>query len=118
MVLHRRSLPSLRWSAPIAAVARGDADMDRSEPRTFVTDSALTAKINTKRAATRVSRIHVDTDSNGVVWMHGAEHGRLTPRLRAPRQRCGFEHSVRYICGWRSRENRASLVIVGFLCLL
>ncbi len=62
---------------PIAAVAGGDSDMDRSEPKTFVKDSAITTKIKAKLAAehiTSLGRIHVDTDANGVVWLHGTAH--------------------------------------------
>ncbi len=59
---------------PIAAVAGSDSDMDRSEPKAFVKDSAITTKIKTKLAAEHIAslgRIHVDTDANGVVWLHG-----------------------------------------------
>lgn len=56
------------------AVAR-DSDTDRSHPKTFVKDSAITMKIKTKLAAehiTSLGRIHVDTDKNGVVWLSGS----------------------------------------------
>jgi hyperosmotically inducible protein len=51
-----------------------DADMDRSHPKAFVKDSAITTKIKSKLAAqhlTSVARIHVDTDADGVVWLSG-----------------------------------------------
>lgn len=51
-----------------------DADMDRSHPKAFVKDSAITTKIKTKLAADNVKslgRVHVDTDMNGVVWLSG-----------------------------------------------
>lgn len=59
--------------APIAALAQ-DADADRPNPATFVKDSAITTKIKTKLAAEHpgtLTRISVDTDNNGVVWMTG-----------------------------------------------
>src|ERR1039457_2228703 len=51
-----------------------DSDADRSHPKAFVKDSAITTKIKTKLAAehiTSVGRIHVDTDKDGVVWLSG-----------------------------------------------
>jgi hyperosmotically inducible protein len=61
-------------TASIVAVASDDADMDRSHPKAFVKDSAITTKIKSKLAAqhlTSVARIHVDTDADGVVWLSG-----------------------------------------------
>jgi hyperosmotically inducible periplasmic protein len=58
----------------VVALAAGDSDADRSHPKAFVKDSAITAKIKTKLAAehiTSLGRIHVDTDENGVVWLSG-----------------------------------------------
>jgi hyperosmotically inducible periplasmic protein len=58
---------------PVVALAN-DSDSDRSHPKAFVKDSAITAKIKTKLAAehiTSLGRIHVDTDVDGVVWLHG-----------------------------------------------
>lgn len=51
-----------------------DADMDRSHPKAFVKDSAITTKIKTKLAADNIkslAHVHVDTDMNGVVWLSG-----------------------------------------------
>jgi len=51
-----------------------DSDADRSHPKAFVKDSAITMKIKTKLAAehiTSLGRIHVDTDKDGVVWLSG-----------------------------------------------
>lgn len=51
-----------------------DTDADRSNPTAFVKDSAITTKIKSKLAAehiTSLGHIHVDTDSNGVVWLTG-----------------------------------------------
>ena len=59
---------------PVVALANGDSDADRSRPKAFVKDSAITTKIKTKLAAehiTSLGRIHVDTDIDGVVWLHG-----------------------------------------------
>jgi hyperosmotically inducible protein len=52
-----------------------DADADRSHPTAFVKDSVITTKIKSKLATdhiTSVGRIHVDTDTNGVVWLTGS----------------------------------------------
>jgi hyperosmotically inducible protein len=54
---------------PVVALAQ-DSDADRSHPKAFVKDSAITMKIKTKLAAehiTSLGRIHVDTDKDGVV---------------------------------------------------
>ena len=63
--------------SPVVAGATEDSDADRSHPKAFVKDSAITTKIKTKLAAehiTSLGRIHVDTDANGVVWLHGTAH--------------------------------------------
>jgi hyperosmotically inducible protein len=55
-------------------VAAEDSDADRSNPKTFVKDSAITTKIKTKLAVdhlTSLGRISVDTDKDGVVWLSG-----------------------------------------------
>ncbi len=52
-----------------------DADADRSHPKAFMKDSAITTKIKSKLAAehlTSLGRIHVDTDKDGVVWLKGS----------------------------------------------
>ena len=52
-----------------------ESDADRSHPKAFVKDSAITTKIKTKLAAehiTSLGRIHVDTDKDGVVWLSGS----------------------------------------------
>ena len=52
-----------------------DSDADRSHPKAFVKDSAITMKIKSKLAAehiTSLGRIHVDTDTDGVVWLTGS----------------------------------------------
>jgi hyperosmotically inducible protein len=62
---------------PIVAVATDDTDADRSHPKAFVKDSAITTKVKTKLAAehiTSLGNIHVDTDADGVVWLHGTAH--------------------------------------------
>ena len=46
-----------------------------SQTATFVKDSAITTTIKTKLASehiTSLERIHVDTDTNGVVWLTGS----------------------------------------------
>jgi hyperosmotically inducible protein len=60
-----------------AAVHAQDADADRSHPKAFVKDSAITTKIKTRLAAdhiTSLGRIRVDTDTDGVVWLSGSAH--------------------------------------------
>jgi hyperosmotically inducible periplasmic protein len=63
--------------APAVALAGEDADADRSHPKAFVKDSAITTKVKTQLAAehiTSLGNIHVDTDADGVVWLHGTAH--------------------------------------------
>jgi hyperosmotically inducible protein len=60
--------------APVAAMAMDDQDTDRSHPKAFVKDSAITTKIKTRLAeehVTSLGRIHVDTDQDGAVWLSG-----------------------------------------------
>ena len=60
--------------APVVSLAGDNTDMDRSHPKAFVKDSAITTKIKSKLAAqhlTSAGRIHVDTDAGGVVWLSG-----------------------------------------------
>src|ERR1700693_812784 len=52
-----------------------DSDADRSHPKAFVKDSAITMKVKTKLATehiTSLGRIHVDTYRDGVVWLSGS----------------------------------------------
>jgi hyperosmotically inducible protein len=63
--------------APVVALANEDSDADRSHPKAFVKDSAITTKVKTKLALehiTSLGNIHVDTDADGVVWLHGTAH--------------------------------------------
>jgi hyperosmotically inducible protein len=56
------------------AVAQ-DSDVDRSHPKAFIKDSAITTQIKAKLSAehiTSLGRIHVDTDKDGVVWLSGS----------------------------------------------
>ncbi len=56
------------------AIAADSTDSDRSSPKNFVKDSAITAKIKTKLATDHFSslvKIHVDTDAGGIVYMTG-----------------------------------------------
>jgi hyperosmotically inducible protein len=58
----------------VVATAAEDMDADRDHPKAFVKDSAITTKIKTKLAAehlTSLGRIHVDTDTNGMVELSG-----------------------------------------------
>src|ERR1700682_4470107 len=63
--------------APVVSYSADETDSDRSHPKAFVKDSAITTKIKSKLAAehvTSLGRIHVDTDADGVVWLHGTAH--------------------------------------------
>lgn len=65
---------------PIASFAT-DADSDRSHPKAFVKDSAITVKIKSKLAAehiTSLGRIHVDTDADGIVYLSGTARSQQT----------------------------------------
>jgi len=57
------------------AISRADdQDADRSHPKAFVRDSAITAKVKAKLAEEHLAslaKIHVDTDRDGVVWLSG-----------------------------------------------
>ena len=74
--------PTLVISAFMAAavlttgiVMADDIDADRSHPKAFVKDSAITTKIKSKLAAQHISslaKIHVDTDADGIVWLSGS----------------------------------------------
>ena len=60
-------------AVPFAGYA-ADSDKDRSSPKDFVKDSVITTKIKSKLAAKHLStltKIKVDTDANGVVWLSG-----------------------------------------------
>lgn len=51
-----------------------DSDSDRSSPKAFVKDAAITAKIKAELAENKLSsvmHIRVDTDQNGVVTLSG-----------------------------------------------
>jgi hyperosmotically inducible periplasmic protein len=57
------------------ALADEDSAAVGSHAKTFVKDSAITTKIKAKLAAehiTSLGRIHVDTDTDGVVWLSGS----------------------------------------------
>ena len=59
----------------VVTLAVADSDADRSHPKAFVKDSAITAKIKSKLAAehiTSLAHIHVDTDKDGIVWLRGS----------------------------------------------
>src|SRR5271154_109623 len=58
----------------VAAVSAEDADAVGSSTKVLVKDSAITTEIKTKLAAehlTSLGRIHVETDTDGVVWLTG-----------------------------------------------
>src|SRR5471032_3359839 len=59
---------------PLAGHAATDADSDRSSPKAFVKDSAITTTIKAKLAKEKlasVMHIKVDTDDRGVVSLSG-----------------------------------------------
>lgn len=62
-------------AAPVATFASDDADATRGETKAYVKDSAITTKVKAKLAAehlTSLTRIKVDTDAKGVVWLSGS----------------------------------------------
>ena len=61
--------------ASAVASADEDASMAGSHALAYVKDSAITTKVKTRLAAeqlTSLARIHVDTDTSGVVWLSGS----------------------------------------------
>ena len=60
--------------APALGYAAEDQDRDREHPKTFVKDSAVTAKVKSKLAAEHMgslAQIRVDTDASGIVVLSG-----------------------------------------------
>jgi len=58
----------------LPALAADTPSQDAGTVGTYVKDSAITAKVKTKLAAKHMStltKINVDTDKNGVVWLSG-----------------------------------------------
>jgi hyperosmotically inducible protein len=58
-----------------STVAIAAENSDTTHPVTYVKDSAITTDIRTKLAAehlTSLEPIHVDTDTDGVVWLSGS----------------------------------------------
>jgi len=68
--------------APLLSVAsepRADGDSDRDHPRDYVKDSAITTAVKSKLAADHLrslTRLKVDTDRDGVVYLSGRVHSR------------------------------------------
>jgi hyperosmotically inducible protein len=63
----------------MTAMAYDQGTTDRSHPKAFVKDSAITAKIKTQLAEdhlTSLAKIHVDTDDDGIVWLKGSTASR------------------------------------------
>ena len=61
-------------AAPVVGLAEDRSDADSSHPTQWVKDSAITATIKTKLAAehlSSLSKIRVETDMNGIVWLSG-----------------------------------------------
>ncbi len=51
-----------------------DSDTDRSNAKTYVKDSVITAKVKAKlvkESVASAAHIKVDTDNDGVVWLSG-----------------------------------------------
>jgi hyperosmotically inducible protein len=61
-------------AASVVCVPMALADDSGTAPHHFVKDSVITTKVKSKLAAkhlTTLTRIKVDTDENGVVWLSG-----------------------------------------------
>jgi hyperosmotically inducible periplasmic protein len=64
----------LAMSMACGAVAASADETDTGTSHHFIKDSAITTKVKAKLAAkhlTTLTRIKVDTDENGVVWLSG-----------------------------------------------
>ena len=62
------------WLGSGVALADQDSTATATHAKAFVKDSAITTKIKAKLATehiTSLGRIHVDTDTDGVVWLRG-----------------------------------------------
>lgn len=62
-----------------SAVAMAAGDSDAVHPVAYVKDSAITTEVKAKLATehlTSLERIHVETDSDGVVWLSGSASSR------------------------------------------
>jgi hyperosmotically inducible periplasmic protein len=67
-------LSSMLAASIICAPVAFATDSDSSSDHHFVKDSVITTKVKSKLAAkhlTTLTRIKVDTDENGVVWLSG-----------------------------------------------
>jgi hyperosmotically inducible periplasmic protein len=61
--------------ASAGAFGNEDAALTGSHALAYVKDSAITTQVKARLAAeqlTSLGRIHVDTDTNGVVWLSGS----------------------------------------------
>ena len=61
-------------AGPVSVLAADSTVADSSNPPHYVKDSAITSAVKTKLAAEHLSsltRIKVDTDRNGTVWLSG-----------------------------------------------
>jgi hyperosmotically inducible periplasmic protein len=68
-------LVSVALAGPAYLVAAEPSDADSSHPTQYVKDSAITTAVKSKLAADHLSsltRIKVDTDQNGIVWLSGS----------------------------------------------
>jgi hyperosmotically inducible periplasmic protein len=62
-------------AGPAYLAAAEPSDVDSSHPTEYVKDSAITTAVKSKLAADHLSsltRIKVDTDQNGIVWLSGS----------------------------------------------
>lgn len=78
-----------------------DTDTDRSSPKDFVKDSAITTKVKTKLAEEHVSsvmNIKVDTDNKGVVTLSGT--------AKTQEEADKVESIARHVEGVAAVENR------------
>jgi hyperosmotically inducible periplasmic protein len=68
------TLSTITLAALLCAGAAVASDADSQTPQTYVKDSAITTKVKANLAADHASnltKIHVDTDANGVVFLTG-----------------------------------------------
>ena len=80
------------------AACGGDRDTESSNPTAFVKDSAITTRVKAKLAAkhiTRLAKILVDTDADGVAWLSG--HANIESAVRKSGARAGEIEGVRSV---------------------
>jgi hyperosmotically inducible periplasmic protein len=80
---------------------KDDVDLSQDHPKAFIKDSVITTKVKTKLASehlSSLSKIHVDTDANGVVWLSGT-----APTRQAADRAAEVAHSIEGVVGVKNK---------------